>query len=72
MKKYDIRKAIIDYADSNDSNYDLMTLRNSIRDITEEDMTDTEFQDKCRADIQDMVNGTDDARQLAEILDLIK
>lgn len=72
MKEYDIRKAIIDHADSLDSNYDLMTLRNSIRDIVEEDLTDAEFRDKCRADIQDMVNGTDDPRQLAEMLDLIK
>ena len=72
MTKYDIRKAIIDHADSISDNYSLMTLRNSIRDITEEDLTDAEFRDKCRADIMDMVNGTDDARQLAEILDLIK
>ena len=72
MKKYDIRKAIIDHADSIDSNYDLMTLRNSIRDIAEEDMTDTEFQEKCRADIMDMVNGCDDSRQLAEMLDLVR
>lgn len=72
MNKYDMRQAIIDHADSIDSNYDLMTLRNSIRDITEEDLTDAEFRDKCRADIQDMVNGTNDARQLAEMLNLIK
>lgn len=72
MTKYDIRKAIVDHADSIDNNYDLMTLRNSIRDIQEEDMTDTEFQDKCRIDIQDMVNGTDDATQLAEMLNLIR
>lgn len=72
MKKYDIRKAIIDHADSLNSNYDLMTLRNSIRDITEEDLNDTEFQEKCRADIMDMVNGCDDPGQLAEILDLVR
>ncbi len=72
MKKYDIRKAIIDHADSIDSNYDLMTLRNSIRDIAEEDLDDAEFRDRCRIDIQDAVNACDDARQLAEMLDLIK
>ena len=72
MNKYEVRKTIIDHADSISDNYSLMTLRNSIRDITEEDLTDAEFRDKCRADIMDMVNGTDDARQLAEILDLIK
>ncbi len=72
MTKYEVRKTIIDHADSLDSNYDLMTLRNSIRDIAEEDMTDTEFQEKCRADIMDMINSTDDATQLAEMLDLIK
>ena len=72
MKEYDIRKAIIDHADSTDSNYDLMVLRNSIRDILEEDLDDAEFRDKCRADIMDMVNSTDDATQLAEMLDLIR
>ncbi len=72
MNKYDIRKAIIDHADSTDNNYDLMTLRNSIRDIQEEDLDDAEFRDRCRADIMDMVNGTDDATQLAEMLDLTK
>ncbi len=72
MTNYEVRKTIIDHADSISDNYSLMTLRNSIRDIQEEDMTDTEFQEKCRADIMDMVNGTDDPRQLAEMLDLIK
>ena len=72
MNKYDMRQAIVDHADSIDSTYDLMTLRNSIKDITEEDLDDAEFRDKCRTDIQDMVNGTDDATQLAEMLDLIK
>lgn len=72
MTKYDMRQAIVSHADSPDSNYDLMTLRNSIRDIVEEDLDDTEFQDKCRADIMDMVNGCDDPGQLAEMLDLIR
>lgn len=72
MTKYEVRKTIIDHADSISDNYSLMTLRNSIRDILEEDLTDAEFRDKCRTDIQDMVNGTDDATQLAEMLDLIK
>ena len=72
MTKYEVRKAIIDHSDSTDSNYDLMTLRNSIRDILEEDLDDTEFRDKCRTDIQDAVNACDDSRQLAEMLDLIK
>ena len=65
MNKYDIRQAIVDHADSIDSTYDLMTLRNSIRDITEEDLDDAEFRDRCRIDIQDAVNGCDDPRQLA-------
>lgn len=72
MNKYDMRQAIVSHADSIDSNYDLMTLRNSIRDIQEEDLTDAEFRDRCRIDIQDAVNACDDPRQLAEMLDLIK
>ena len=72
MNKYDTRQAIIDHADRIDNNYSLMILRNSIRDIVEEDLTDAEFRDRCRADIMDMVNGTDDATQLAEMLDLIR
>lgn len=72
MKEYDIRKAIVSHADSINNNYDLMTLRNSISDILEEDLDDAEFRDKCRADIMDMVNTCDDATQLAEMLDLIK
>ena len=72
MNKYDIRQAIVDYADRTDSNYDLMVLRNSIRDILEEDLDDAEFRDRCRIDIQDAVNACDDPRQLAEMLDLIR
>ena len=72
MNKYEVRKAIIDHSDSISDNYSLMVLRNSIRDILEEDLDDAEFRDKCRTDIMDMVNSTDDATQLAEMLNLIR